>query len=89
MRRSDLVLAFVVYVLPVAVAAVLLTMADLGVLAAALVVIEIVVASTAYAARRKPSRPATPTTRPWLVPAVMLSALVLMVVVAVLGSRAG
>ena len=89
MRRSDAVLLLTVYVVPVGVAAVLLTLVGLGVLALALVVIEAVVAVTVFVARRQPEQPAQPSRRPWLVPAAMIGSLGLMVVVAVLGSRAG
>ena len=89
MRRNDVVLLLVVYVIPVGVAAVLLALADLGVLAIALVVIEAVVATTVYIARREPERPAEPSRRPWLVPAAMIGALGLMVVVAIVASQAG
>ena len=89
MRRTDLVLLLVVYVIPVGVAAVLLALADLGVLAIALVVIEAVVATTVYVARQQPERPAEPTRRRWLVPAAMIGALLLMVVVAVVAAQAG
>ena len=88
MRRNDIVLLLVVYVVPVGVAAVLLALADLGILAIALVVIEAVVATTVYVARQQPVHPAEPSRRPWLVPAAMIGALGLMVVVAVVGSRA-
>jgi len=88
-RRTDLVLLLVVYVIPVGVAAVLLALADLGVLAIALVVIEAVVATTVYVVRQRPEVPAQPSRRPWLVPAAMIAALALMVVVAVVASRAG
>jgi hypothetical protein len=88
-RRTDLVLLLVVYVIPVGVAAVLLALADLGVLAIALVVIEAVVAATVYVARQQPEAPAQPARRPWLVPAAMIGALGLMVVVAVVASQAG
>lgn len=89
MRRTDVVLLLVVYVIPVGVAAVLLALADLGVLAIALVIIEAVVATCVYVARRQPEHPAQPTRRPWLVPAAMIGALCLMVVVAVVASQAG
>ena len=89
MRRADVVLLLVVYVIPVGVAAVLLALADLGILAIALVVIEAVVATTVYVARRQPEAPAQPASRPWLVPAAMIGALGLMVVVAVVASQAG
>ena len=89
MRRSDAVLLLTVYVVPVGVAAVLLTYVGLGLLAVALVVIEAVVATTVYVARRRPEQPSTPSRRPWLVPTVMIGSLGLMVVIAVLGSRAG
>jgi hypothetical protein len=88
-RRSDLVLLLVVYVIPVGVAAVLLTLADLGVLAVALVIIEAIVATTVYVARQRPEQPAVPSKRPWLVPASMIGALGLMVVVAIIASQAG
>ena len=89
MRRADVVLLLVVYVIPVGVAAVLLALADLGVLAISLVAIETVVAATVYAARRQPEEPAQPARRPWLVPAAMIGALGLMIVVAVIASQAG
>ncbi|MDX6198585.1 MAG: hypothetical protein QOJ79_1736 [Actinomycetota bacterium] len=89
MRRTDVVLLLVVYVIPVGVAAVLLALADLGILAIALVVIEAIVATTVYIARQQPDKPATPARRPWLVPAAMIGALGLMVVVAVVASQAG
>jgi hypothetical protein len=88
-RRSDLVLLLVVCVIPVGVAAVLLTLADLGVLAVALVIIEAIVATTVYVARQRPEQPAVPSKRPWLVPASMIGALGLMVVVAIIASQAG
>jgi small-conductance mechanosensitive channel len=88
-RRSDLVLLLVVYVIPVGVAAVLLTLADLGILAVALVIIEAIVATTVYVARQRPEQPAVPSKRPWLVPASMIGALGLMVVVAIIASQAG
>jgi hypothetical protein len=88
-RRSDLVLLLVVYVIPVGVAAVLLALADLGVLAVALVVIEAIVATTVYVARQRPEQPAVPSKRPWLVPASMIGALGLMVVVAIIASQVG
>ena len=89
MRRTDVVLLLVVYVIPVGVAAVLLALADLGVLAVALVVVEAVVATSVYAVRRRPERPAEPTRRPWLVPASMIGALALLIVVTVIASHLG
>jgi hypothetical protein len=86
-RRTDLVLLLVVYVIPVGVAAVLLALADLGILAIALVVIEAVVATSVYVARQRPEQPAQPSRRPWLVPAAMIGALGLMVVVAVVAAH--
>jgi uncharacterized membrane protein len=88
-RRTDLVLLLVVYVIPVGVAAVLLALADLGILAVALVVIEAVVATTVYVARQQPERPAEPSRRPWLVPASMIGALGVMVVIAIIASKQG
>ena len=87
MRRSDLVLILVVYVIPVGVAAVLLALADLAVLAVALVVIEAVVAAMVFAVRQRPETPAQPSSRPWLVPASMIGALGLMVLVGLVASR--
>jgi hypothetical protein len=86
-RRTDLVLLLVVYVIPVGVAAVLLALVGLGILAIALVVIEAVVATSVYVARQRPERPAEPSRRPWLVPATMIGALGLMVVVAVVAAH--
>jgi len=88
-RRSDVVLLLSVYVIPVGVAAVALTMVGLGILAIALVIIEAIVATTVYVARRQPERPAEPTPRPWLVPAAMIGSLGVMVVIAVLGAHYG
>ena len=88
MRRSDLVLILTVYVIPVGVAAVLLALADLAILAIALVVIEAVVAAMVFAVRQRPEAPSQPSTRPWLIPAAMIAALGLMVVVAVVASQA-
>lgn len=78
-----------IWVLPVLAAAVFLALADLGVLAIALVVIEAVVGLSVYVVRRTPERPAQPSKRPWLVPSVMIGALGLMVVVAVVASTQG
>ena len=87
MRRNDLVLLLVVYVIPVGVAAVLLVLVDLAILAIALVVIEAVVAAMIIAVRRKPERPPEPSSRPWLIPASMIGALGAMVLVAVVASQ--
>jgi uncharacterized membrane protein len=87
-RRADLVLLLVVYVVPVGVAAVLLAMVGLGVLAIALVIIEAIVAACVVVARRTPAQPAEPSRRPWLIPAAMVAALGLMVLVAVVGAHA-
>lgn len=89
MRRKQLVPIVVVYVIPVGVAVVLLALAGLGVLAVALLVIEAVVATAVFFARKEPEQPSRPTTRPWLVPTVMVGALGLMVVVAVIAAHAG
>lgn len=89
MRRSDLVLLLVVYVIPVGVAAVLLALADLAILAIALVIIEAIVAAMVFAVRQRPETPPEPSTRPWLIPAAMICALGLMVLVAVVASHAG
>jgi hypothetical protein len=88
-RRTEIVLLLVVYVIPVGVAAVLLALADLGVLAIALVVIEAVVATSVYVVRRTPERPAQPSQRPWLVPTIMIGALAVMVVIAAVASSRG
>lgn len=89
MRRTHLVPLLVVWVIPVGVAVVLLALVDLGVLALALLVIELVVGSAVYVARRQPEERPAPTRRPWLVPALMLGSLVAMVGIAVVASRAG
>lgn len=89
MRRADLVLLLVVYVIPVGVAAVLLASVNLGILAIALVAIESVVALTVYVAKQRPEQPSRPSTRPWLIPALMIGALGVMVIIAVVGSHAG
>ena len=89
MRRSHLVPLLVVWVIPVAVAAVLLALADLAILSIALVVTEVVVGGAVYLARREPASPAGPSSRPWLVPALMLGSLVAMVGIAVVASKAG
>jgi hypothetical protein len=88
-RRSEVVLILVVYVIPVGVAAALLAVAGLGVLAVALLVIELVVGTAVYVARKAPSQPRQPTRRPWLVPSLMVGALGLMVVVAVVAAQTG
>lgn len=89
MRRNEAILLLVVYVIPVGVAAVLLSLVHLGVLAIALIIVEAVVATTVYVARSRPERPAQPSTRPWLIPTIMVGSLGLMVVVAIVASRAG
>lgn len=89
MRRKELVPIVVVYVIPVGLATIGLALAGLGVLAAALLIIELGVATAVLVARRRPVGPAQPSTRPWLVPTVMVGALGLMVVVAVLAAHAG
>jgi hypothetical protein len=88
-RRADLVLLLVVYVLPVGAAAVLLAMVGLGVLAIALVVIEVIVGGAVVVAKRTPQQRAEPTRRPWLIPAVMGAALGLIVLVSVIGAHGG
>jgi hypothetical protein len=88
-RRSHLVPLLVVWVIPVVVAAVLLVLADLTVLAVALVVIELVVGATVVAARRQPVARSSPTSRPWLVPLLMIGALLVMAGIAVVASRTG
>jgi hypothetical protein len=88
-RRNHLVPLLVVWVIPVAVAAVLLALADLGFLAISLVVIELVVGTAVYLARRQPDVRPTPTRRPWLAPALMLGSLVAMAGIAVLAAKAG
>ena len=89
-RRSSLVAVLVIYVLPVAAAVWFLTSRGLGVLALALVAVEVVVALTVLAARRPvpQARPA-PSRRPWLVPLLMVGALGAFVGIAVLAARSG
>jgi hypothetical protein len=74
--RTDLVVLLVVWVLPLLVVAGLLAMAGLPQLAVALVAIEVAVAAIVAAARRRPERPAGPSSRPWLVPLAMVLVLV-------------
>jgi hypothetical protein len=90
-RPGNRAVLILLYVVPVAAAVVLLTLADLGILAAALVCVEAVVALAVWAVRRvpAPSGPPPPSRRPWLVPAVMVGTLGLMVLVAVVAARAG
>jgi hypothetical protein len=90
MRRSDAIPLVVVYVIPVGVAAVLLTAVGLGILAVALLVVEVVVALTVVAARRTPDDGATdhrPSSRPWLIPVLLVGSLLVMAGVAVLASH--
>ncbi len=74
MKRADLLVLLGVYVLPLAVVAALLVAAGLPGLAVALLVVEaVVVAVTVLVRRRPPPDPARPpTSRPWLVPLVMV-----------------
>jgi hypothetical protein len=88
-RRSEVLLLLGIWVLPVLLAAVFLALVDLGVLAIALVAIEVVVGTSVFVVRRTPEGPSEPSKRPWLVPAIMVGALGLMVVVAVIASRMG
>lgn len=89
-RRSSLLAVLVIYVLPVGAAAWFLTARGLGVLALALVSVEVVVLLTVVAARAPAagSRP-EPSRRPWLVPLLMVGALAAFVGIAVLAAQAG
>ena len=87
MRRSDVIPLVVVYVIPVGVAAVLLTAVGLGILAVALLVVEVVVALTVVAARRRPESEHRPSTRPWLIPVLLVGSLVVMAGVALLAAH--
>ena len=89
-RRSSLLAVLVIYVLPVGAAAWFLTTRGLGVLALALVSVEVVVALTVLAARTPEvaARP-EPSRRPWLVPLLMVGALAAFVGVAVLAAQGG
>lgn len=89
MRRSDVIPLVVVYVIPVGVAAVLLTKVGLGFLAVALLVIEAVVALTVVAARRTPESEHRPSTKPWLIPVLLFGSLLVMVGIAVLAAHLG
>lgn len=89
MPRKQLVPIVVVYVIPVGLATIGLALAGLGVLAAALLIIEVGVATAVFVARRRPETPGRPSARPWLVPTVMVGSLGLMVVVAVVAAHAG
>ena len=85
-------LVLVVYVLPLAGVTALLVAAGLGVLAVALLLVELAVVGAVLLARRRPPRPAgtlQPSARPWLVPLAMLGVVGGVVAVAVLAGRAG
>jgi hypothetical protein len=90
MRRSDAIPLLVVYVIPVGVAAALLTAVGLGVLAVALLTVEVVVALTVVAARRTPddgSADHRPTSRPWLIPVLLAGSLLVMAGIAILAAH--
>ena len=80
----ETVLLLVVWVLPVLVAAGLLWAVDLRWFAAALLGIEALVGLVVAVVQRRPQRPATPSRRPWLVPAALLGALVVLLGVTLL-----
>ena len=88
--RSSLLAVLVIYVLPVAAATWFLTSRGLGVLALALVSVEVVVALTVLAARKaEPQARREPSRRPWLVPLLMVCALVAFGGIAVLATQLG
>lgn len=90
MRRSDAIPLLVVYVIPVGVAAVLLTIVGLGILAVALLAVEVVVALTVVAARRTPDDGASehrPSSRPWLIPVLLVGSLLVMAAIAVVAAH--
>lgn len=89
--RGDVVLALVVYVLPLLLVSGLLARAGLGGLALALLAVEAVVAGVTLRARRAPERTvrAGPSPRPWLVPLAMAGVLAAVLATAVLGTRLG
>jgi hypothetical protein len=83
--RTEVVLLLGLYVLPVGAAAVYLASVGLGVLAVALVAVEAVVAASVWAAKQDGPRPARQP-RPWLVPLVMVTALLGMVLLTVVAT---
>jgi hypothetical protein len=86
-RPSDALLVLGLYVVPVLAAAGYLASAGLGVLAVALLAVEAVVAASVWAAKKEPRPRDTPRrSRPWLLPVVMLGALMGMVLLTVLAT---
>ena len=86
-RPSDALLVVGLYVVPVLAAAAYLARAGLGVLAVALLAVEAVVAASVWAAKKEPRPRDVPRpSRPWLVPLVMLGALMGMVLLTVVAT---
>ena len=88
-RRGDAVAILVVYVVPLTAVTVALLAVGLPRLALALLAVEAVVVAAVLAAKRRPDARPAPSTRPWLVPLVMVGLLGLMVAGAVAVSLAG
>lgn len=76
------------WVLPLLATVAFLFAVDLPQIALALLAVELVVGAATVLARRRPERPAG-SSRPWLVPLLMVGALVAMVGIAVVASTAG
>jgi sterol desaturase/sphingolipid hydroxylase (fatty acid hydroxylase superfamily) len=88
----DLVAITFAYILPLSLVTVVLFAAHLGGIALALLAVEAVVIVAVVIARRRPPHPAgmaPPTSRPWLVPLVMVLVVGGVVGVAVLAASAG
>ena len=86
--RTEVVIVLVVWVLPLLALVGLLVAADLPVIAAALLTVEVLVAGAVVLARRLPVREPG-TGRAWLAPVGMVAVLLALVGVAVLAAAAG
>lgn len=89
--QSGRVAFTVFYVLPLLATAAALCVVGLAELAVALVVIEAIVLAVMAVVRRRPApdRSVPTQSRPWLVPALMVGALLVMVGIALVASRSG
>ena len=91
-RRLDAVAIVFAYVLPLSVVTVVLFAAHLGGIALALLAVEAVIVVAVVIARRRPQRPAgmaPATSRPWLVPLIMVLVVAGVVGIAVLAASSG
>ncbi len=85
-------LALGLYLCGLLASVVALWLVDLRELAVALLVVEVALLATVAAVRRRPDAPAvrpTPSTRPWIVPLIMVGGLLAMVLLAVLAAGQG